>query len=110
MLAFFRLMLAFFRFPSSAKNDDFRYLEGTFKHFLAPWSTIWLTWGAQGAPWKTPGGPDLDFLGFWVDLGNLLEPYFSLILVTVRDFVDQTCGLRRQVVFSVIWGEYIAEM
>ena len=63
-------MLAFFRFPSSAKNDDFRYLEGTFRHLLAPWSTIWLTWGAQGAPRKTPGGPDLDFLGFWVDDGK----------------------------------------
>ena len=81
-------MLAFFWFPSSAKNDDFRCLEGTFRHLLAPWSTILPSWGAQGAPRKTPGGPDLDFLGFWVDLGDLLGPYFSDILVNVRDFVD----------------------
>ena len=81
-------MLAFFGFPSSAKNDDFRCLEGTFRHLLAPWSTILLTWGAQGAPRKTPGGPDLIFSGFWMDLGDLLGPYFSDILVNVRDFVD----------------------
>ena len=81
-------MLAFFGFPSSAKNGDFRCLEGTFRHLLAPWSTILPSWGAQGAPRKTPGGPDLDILGFWVDLGDLLGPYFSDILVNVRDFVD----------------------
>ena len=63
-------MLAFFGFPSSAKNDDFRCLEGTFRHLLAPWSTILPSWGAQGAPRKTPGGPDLDFFGFWVDDGK----------------------------------------
>ena len=56
-------MLAFFWFPSSAKNGDFRCLEGTFRHLLAPWSTILPSWGAQGAPRKTPGGPDLDFSG-----------------------------------------------
>ena len=51
-------MFAFFGFPSSAKNDDFRCLEGTFRHLLAPWNTILLTWGAQGAPRKTPGDPE----------------------------------------------------
>ena len=81
-------MLTFFWFPSSAKNGDFRCLEITFRHLLAPWSTILPSWGAQGAPRKTPGGPDLHFLGFWVDLGDLLGPYFSDFLVNVRDFVD----------------------
>ena len=81
-------MLAFFGFPSSAKNDDFRCLEGTFRHLLAPWSTIWLSWGAQGAPRKTPAGPDLDFSCFWVDLCDLLGHYFSNILVNAHDFVD----------------------
>ena len=88
MLAFFRLMLAFFRFPSSAKNDDFRYLEGTFRHLLAPGSTILPTWGAQGAPWKTPGGPDLDFSCFLMNFGDLLGPYFSDIFVNFRDLGD----------------------
>ena len=81
-------MLAFFGFPSSAKNGDFRCLEGTFRHLLAPWSTILPSWGAQGAPRKTPEGPDLNFSGFWVDLGDLLGPYFSDILVNARDFVN----------------------
>ena len=27
-------MLAFFGFPSSAKNDDFKCLEGTFRHLF----------------------------------------------------------------------------
>ena len=79
-------MLAFFGFPSSAKNDDFRCLEGTFRHLLAPWSTILLTWGAQGAPQKTTGCPDLDFFMFLVNFGDLLGPYFSDILVYFRDF------------------------
>ena len=69
-------MLAFFGFPSSAQNDDFRCLEGTFRHLLAPWSTILLTWGAQGAPRKTPGCPDLDFFMFFVNFGDLLGLYF----------------------------------
>ena len=81
-------MLAFFRFPSSARNDAFRYLEGTFRRLLAPCSTILPSWGAQGATSKTPGGPDLDFSGFGVDLGDLLGRYFSDILVNVRDLVD----------------------
>ena len=81
-------MLAFFGFPSSAKNDDFRCLEGTFRHLLAPWSTILLTWGAQGAPRKTPGCPDLDFLMFLVNSGDLLRLYFSDIFVYFRDFGD----------------------
>ena len=81
-------MLAFSGFLPSAKNDDLRCLEGTFRHLLAPWSTILPSWGAQGAPRKVPGGPDLDFLGFGVDLGDLLGPYFSNIFVNVRDFVD----------------------
>ena len=60
-------------------------------YFWAPFGTLehhFLTWGTQGAPRKTPGGPDLDFLSFWVDLGDLLGPYFLDILVNVRDFVD----------------------
>ena len=81
-------MLDFFWFPSSAKNGDFRCLKGTFRRLLAPWSIILPTWGTQGAPGKTPEGPHLKFFGFWVDLGDLLGPYFSDILVNVRDFVD----------------------
>ena len=81
-------MLAFFGFPSSAKNGDFRCLEGTFRDLLAAWSTILPSWEAQGVPRKTPEGPDLKFSGFWVDLGDLLGPCFSDILVNVRDFVN----------------------
>ena len=70
------------------QNGDFRCLEGTFRHLLAPWSTIVLTWGVQGAPRKTPGCPDLDFFMFFVNFGDLLGFYFWDIFVYFRDFWD----------------------
>ena len=69
-----------------AQNGDLGCLEGTFRHLSAPWSTILPMWGAQGAPRKTPVGPDLHFSCFWVNIGDLLGPYFADTLVNFRDF------------------------
>ena len=55
---------------------------------VAPWSTILLIWGAQGAPRKTPGGPDLDFYMFWGGICDLMGFYFSDMFVNDRDFED----------------------
>ncbi len=37
-----------------------------------PWDTIFVIEGCLGALRGTPGGPELDFNRFWIDLGTLL--------------------------------------